>query len=212
MDIPVKKTLILDPLPLATRVEDEMRLYIVPAESGLYLRGSKKPAIIPGNRYFCKSKNQEKSNRLVAIYDVSDITGDVYNEFGEIVLPFRKKEFVSNEPLVPVRGLNIVYNYVEKVLNDRSEWVRSRRIHDLKSYLSEFIKPEYQEAADIYDHIHELLIDLRIDVNQFVGDDKWVMHFCKFVGNDICVEKTIDYRVYSWSREHFLELGSDYKL
>lgn len=54
--------------------------------------------------------------------------------------------------------------------------------------------------TDIRAQLTELVGDLCYDVEQFVGKDKWVMHFHHAHGPDVVVDKTIDFRIFDWER------------
>jgi hypothetical protein len=48
--------------------------------------------------------------------------------------------------------------------------------------------------------------DLVQQLLDFLGQDRWIMHFMKVNNTQVTVEKTIDYRIYSWMMEHGRDL------
>lgn len=67
-------------------------------------------------------------------------------------------------------------------------------------------KQYFYMSIDICDAILLQLNDLFKQLLEFLGTDRWIMHFTKSSNTQVSVEKTIDYRIYAWMLEH----GRDY--
>jgi hypothetical protein len=73
---------------------------------------------------------------------------------------------------------------------------------NLKAVIAEFVYPQYEAEDDILSMIEDHLLDFRTTILDFLGKDKWTMHFLKVNRGSLTIEKTVDYRIYSWMVEH----------
>lgn len=73
---------------------------------------------------------------------------------------------------------------------------------NLKAVIAEFVYPQYEGEDDILTMIEDHLLDFRTTILDFLGKDKWIMHFLKVNRGSLIIEKTVDYRIYSWMVEH----------
>ena len=214
MNIPIVETHAINPIEIAENVERLAREYLQPAKLGFYMKGGTTPVMVDGCYYFKKEVGPNGELVEIPILKIEDIKGNIFNQDAELIISSRNIALLSDEPTVPVQGLNMVSAFVQKHLDDHSAWSRKGPTQ-LEDIWAEYIKPEYlhtEKTHDLVESIAELMIDVRTDVNHFIGNDKWIMHFMRRRGKDLFVEKSIDYRIHQWSIEHQLELGSDYKL
>lgn len=72
--------------------------------------------------------------------------------------------------------------------------------------ITENDKALFYTSQDICDTIMLQLNDLVRQLTDFLGQDRWIMHFMKVDNVTVRIERTIDYRIYSWMREHGREL------
>jgi hypothetical protein len=68
--------------------------------------------------------------------------------------------------------------------------------------VTESDKHFFYMSIDICDSILNQLNDLFVQLLEFLNTDRWIMHFTKVSNTQVSVEKTIDYRIYSWMLEH----------
>ena len=107
---------------------------------------------------------------------------------------------------IPIVGLAIIEVMIDKILLENSEWTRLKSNRcTYQDIWHPFICNEYKNTVEVYDFIQDMLFELRNQITEFIGKDKWIMHFKKKVRNDLWIEKTIDYRIYSWHKEHSWE-------
>lgn len=204
---PVRKRLILDPIGPAWQVENTFARYLKPRLLGLWLPNRTTPTMVPGGLYFRSDKGQLEAVADFTAQALRALKGDILNLDGEVVLPAAIRLLLKDEPTLPVRGLEIVHGFVDKVLTGLSrQWCR-RAPPDLTVLWQEQLQAEafhsHEELLDVVDAINSMLGHLSHQIVEFVGyseDDKWVMHFQKTVGTDIHIERSIDFRVYDWSR------------
>lgn len=73
--------------------------------------------------------------------------------------------------------------------------------------LSDQDKEFFYAAQGICEAITLQITELMGQLTEFLGQDRWIMHFMKVDNTQVRVEKTIDFRIYSWMREHGSELA-----
>jgi hypothetical protein len=115
----------------------------------------------------------------------------------------KKSDAVENT--FPVVGLEIVKAYVNTLLTAKSGWLKLGN-YSASNEIYKFILPEYHHNDDVWAILSDILIEIRTDVNGFVGDDKFIMHFMRTRKTDIVIEKTIDYRIYDWMQKFGSEI------
>lgn len=73
---------------------------------------------------------------------------------------------------------------------------------NLKGVIADFVYPQYEAEDDILSIIEDYLLDFRTTILDFLGKDKWIMFFSKISRGKLIIERTVDYRIYSWMVEH----------
>lgn len=199
--IPVTKILLYSPTELGLFLEMSCAQWLMPNAAGLWLPGKATPAIIPGHLYHCRESNGELRFIEVSPEAIRQAKGDIYNADGELVLPQGVCDRVQGEPSMPVVGIRLVHAAIDKTLDDNSAWTRKTR-KDIVTLWDEMLLPQFRGNPDVAEAIYSYTFDLRQMVLDFIGGETWVMHFKKMRGADIVLEKTIDYRIFDWSRRH----------
>lgn len=111
---------------------------------------------------------------------------------------------VSNAlPLIPKTGIDIIVATVDSLLDWHAAW--NSICAPKHACWVKFIKPEFQDSKHISEitlKLDELLSDLFYDVEEFLGPDRWIVHFKRVTRAAIYIEKSIDYRIHQWMQEH----------
>jgi hypothetical protein len=203
----VTKRYIFDPLQLALMIEAVAGPYLrkIQYRAGAYIEGSDTPLIVFDRNYYCIKIDSHGISNKRLINCIGDISGNVFNGNGELVTTVRNTSFLLSEPTYPIRGIKIIQEYVNKILTDNSAWV-NRGPLPTSSLWHDYISHEYLNTGEVYDLIENLLVDVRVDLKDFIGDDRWFMFFQNMRVSDIIIERTCDYRVHSWMEEHGHEL------
>lgn len=196
MNVPTVKTYVLDCIEMATFLEIVMRDYFVPVTEGLYIEGELNPALVIGRAYF-----QLRDLQQTPLYDLDNIKGkgDITDIDGNVIVKNKQLETITNSPLTPIQGINIIVAYIEFLIDRNSAWSHNK-FRPLSSYINEYIKPEYHGVVEIYEKIDDLLIDLKISISKYLGDNRWIMFFLRRKNSDIFIDQSIDYRIYDWTR------------
>lgn len=80
----------------------------------------------------------------------------------------------------------------------RNQLAAQGRTYELATLERQLVQLE--SNAELRSKLVDATVDLRTEVQQFIGADKWVMHFHYLRGLDIVVEKTVDFRIFDWER------------
>lgn len=192
----IVQLMMIDPIEVATQIETVLQGVLATYKEGIYVGSGREPLFIPGHAYFRRQKN---NGDLIPIKNSTELLGDIYNNDGEFIARIYPGTRMDTHPLVPVRGLQIVTAFVEHVLHSCSVWSRNT------PKFSEMITPMFRPGVIVDDRIlvtlDGILIYLSNQVRQFVGNDKWIMHFVREMGTDIVVEKSIDYRIHYFNEK-----------
>jgi hypothetical protein len=163
------KIIIFDPLPLAAIVENIAQPYLRALDKVI----NKEPEYV-----------FDQYGRVVGTMDMLNAANGT-KQGRKIQAPY----------IYPTVGISIIKAYVDRILIHYSAWTK-QGTPTLQSIWSEFLIPEYEYTEDVYGLIENLLGELHTDIVNFIGDDKWHMHFLRMRNSDLMIEKTIDYRVH----------------
>ncbi len=201
------QTFFLPVFNYAFLIEKQYGELIIPPPVGIYRVGDIYPVITNNKKYY--SQRVTKNNQFITtpITDLNSVTDTVLDEIGNVILPAfvmkNKEQYLRNESTVPARGFMIVELLVKKYIESLAPWSKYSMYN---SKLASHFKPE---GSDLFNNgqIENLCKSLFMQVADFVGDDVWHIYFVKFIGLDLIIEKTIDYRISQWEQEH----GHEYK-
>lgn len=201
VNIPVTKLLIFETRQLAGLIEEEARAYLPPYPAGIYSPTCVKPLLIPGQLYYCRAENNSNTLVPVVIKTAADVTGDIFNADAKLLVAGGIRRLLSDAPQFPIHGCSMIKELVDCILEEESEFASPKRsctkIEDL--WPDRFIMQD-PALLDLKIRLHEQLTSISRMVREFVGKDKWVLHYAEVLGGDLAVRKTIDYRIWDWQR------------
>lgn len=219
----VTKQLLLDAKPVAEEIEARFGLYLLPPDCGLYLPTSLQPVMRAHEQYYQLMPVEGNLPTVEKIHVQADIKGAVYNLDAERVVPAGQVKRLSAQPQLPVRGLQVVFAAVDHTLRQHAAWAK-KPVGHCGAFLAEYLKEDYhqclpedeadleflrrkgyplqrlQRNSELREQLTDALVEIREQVRQFIGQDRWVMHFHYAQGLDIVVDKTIDFRIFDWER------------
>lgn len=191
----------------AVMIENQFGDVLMPATIGVYKVGDIYPSIIPGKQYYSQKINKFNQSVTIPIVDINKVSETVIDESGNVIIPkgmmLNKENYLRNEPSVPSRGLIIIELMIKRYIESISPWVKYSMYNN--KIISNF-KPEGVELF-IDGHIDKICESLFTQVSNFIGNDVWFIYFVKYLGLDIIIEKTMDFRTHQWMQEH----GHEYK-
>jgi hypothetical protein len=209
-----KEVIIIDLLDKAMNLKDEQLKALIDPPRGIYIKGSLKPYIVEGKRYFPKSifelsdDNVIRSNYRFNIEEVLTFKEDIYDEEGNVVISEQllktKSKYMSLSPDIPVIAIEVAVVLVVNYLNNICPYTRGVRTNCLEN----LIRPEYSNyiTTEEYESAYEKLLNT---VFEFVGIDTWFIYFHRLKGTSLIIEKVIDYRIYRYHEIMYEEQCSD---
>ncbi len=196
--IPVISQYVVDAVPTAIYLESVMGEAAKPAPTGVYLKNSIAPVIVPGKQYMQRVKNKTGFEDR-SIGNIDEVVGNVYTLDGELVLHKSQIKEISLIPQLPVIGIRLLTDMAKAVVVEESSWLKGASVPTSK-ILRDYLQPHYLEDIDLCDRIMSASFDFRHSIRNYIGKDGWIMHFVKSRNTDIIVEKSCDYRIYDWNR------------
>lgn len=220
-EIPTTAAILFDPLSMARTIENTANADWVDYPDGFYLPGLSYPSIKPGETYIIQDPFGNKvAASFSKIEDLQKCKDTVYNSAGTLLVVGKlHHNKLKEQPHVPVHGLRCIDAAIADTLDARAQWRPARQLHRIEHELEKMLKfpdeaiwhhlsrterehrrDNHRETiADVARQVDNIITDLRNEVQAFIGDDEWVMHFLNNRGRDRVIEKTIDFRVYDWT-------------
>lgn len=223
-----KETLVLDILDFAMMLpEDPLLKALKEPPEGIYLTSSVDPICYKDEVYYKRSLFQKGIKEPLTLRQILSSNEDVVNAAGEIVLSIHTlithKRFFKLEPTLPSiaikAGIAVVLAYLDNLCPythvNRIGYRLENLVKDeyqeifLDHHLSQLSPSQYRDPAqriefarkfnlwDEYALGFETLLD---KVMTFAGHDNWHIYFYTVKGGTLVIEKTCDYRVYSWHK------------
>ena len=195
----VTKTMVLDIAELSQFLESGIGEYLRPEEAGWWLPYNLEPILKEGRPYYV----QDKSRGLVKLDPTQRPAGlDVYDRHADILVTAEQTRLLKDAPHPhPARCVKLIKASANLLIDMHAAWGEQYE-KDLQDVIRDFVYPQYEESEDILSMIADHLLDFRTTIRDFLGKDKWIMHFLKVNRGSLTIEKTVDYRIYSWMVEH----------
>lgn len=196
------QTFFLPVFNYAILIERQYGDFIIPAPVGIYKVGDIYPCIQNNKRYYSQKISKTNQCNSCLVTDINKVNDTIIDESGNLVIPAyvmkNKEQYLRNEPTVPARGLMIVELLVKRYIESISPWVRH------STYNSKILNHFKPEGIDLFNsgEIDLLCNSLFAQVSDFIGLDVWHIYFVKFMGLDLLIEKSRDFRVVQWEEEH----------
>ena len=164
---------------------------------GLYLPGKAEPFISDSSVLFLKS---DPKPFTILTKDINTIEEDIYNRSGICVLPLKSaprcKENILSRPTLPVMEITLLRYFFEHIVHSRCRWaVRT----GTENKILQCFKPEYRYLYTEF-HIEDTIDKSREILINFIGDDVWNYYFFKMYNANLIIEKSVDHRIYEWTK------------
>lgn len=165
-----------------------------PNPKGIYTLNSLWPVIGESTKIF------DKNGRPLDYDRVEELKTSVFNENGKLLInEYILKNLphtVNRHGFYPISALQLLKHIVDKAMRAycqyASPFTNDSAVHN---YIT-------SESSDLLTsgQLENYVIDVNEEIFNFVCDDRWNIYFTKVKRDNLYIEKTIDYRIYDWTR------------
>lgn len=186
-------SLLLSVLNIANIIEACYGQYLIHPQEGYYLPHSLEP--IPTELYIV---NKTKTALIPYTGDIRKLTCSIYDKYSNIIandsIMKEQEKYLFSTPKLPVQGLKMVKALVENRVECFLPWVKYQTS---QRYIYNLLK---SSDIDIFENgsLDRLMESIYQMLDDFIKRDIWFIYFIKYIGLDLIVEKTIDFRVKEW--------------
>ena len=186
-------SLILSVLNIANIIESCYGQYLIHPQAGYYLPHSLEP--IPTEIFIV---NKTKTALIPYNGDIRKLKCSIYDKYSNIIasdsIMSEQDKYLSSTPKLPVQGLKMVKALVETRIECFLPWVKYQTS---QRYIYNLLR---NSDIDIYENgsLDRLMESIYQMLDDFIKRDIWFIYFIKYVGLDLVVEKTIDFRIKEW--------------
>lgn len=209
--------IVIDLVPYAMDLSEDLQSALKEPVDGLYLPGSVEPLFVSGENYLVCSKRkfypvtyQDIVSHVVKTWETGStqrtlLQGDLYNESGNLVIRRPLFERVAGRlkfgPTVPLAGCEMVIAVALDYLNTLSPYTSVALRHYRLPLL---VKEERQELLEKQSY-ETALDDMILEIMKFVGRDTWSLYSYRVVGTTLLIDKGLDFRIFDWHRREIEE-------
>lgn len=198
----VVQTCMCDALFLSFTLEREFDQILLPYKEGIYRINGLTPAVAASEQCFIPQKIGRTIGLVEIPYsELAHCNESVYNKHGKMLIHNsemrRKKELLSLEPTLPVRGFRLLRDYIDYVVHQELRWCKSDYAEQ-RLYRNNILP-----NIDISELIIALNCSLRSTrrlVLDFVENSEWNHYRVYIDDNNLVVDKCGDYRICEWYR------------
>ena len=192
----------INPLPTAFVIEKILGDYLVPPPEGIYTLGQAVPVMLPGRPYFQQRRDAQGAQQRSVVARIEDIQPGtpVIDDEGDVAVTVSQIPFLSQASPYPVRAIEIIECTLRDVLGHYGSPDDQRHNTDPCALYLDLVRPDYRRELEIVDQILLLVSDLRSQVREFAGHDRWIIHFLRRQRTTMIIEQSIDWRIVQYYR------------
>lgn len=194
------QVLVLPIFSTAALLEQQFGDFFQPPTEGIYKVGETQPCMFVNRLYHSEKLLPGGSSIKSPITNFDKTFSHVVDNDGNLIIPEYmmkdKKRFLSTYPTVPARGIMLVEMLV-------CSHIESMCIHTKHFHFKQKIDQQLLDSGLYlhYDgHLGKVCSSLFNQIDYFMENDLWHIYFTKRIQQDLYVEKTIDFRIYEWTK------------
>lgn len=202
IEYPVIRSLVIDPLPTAFVIERILGEYLIPPPDGIYTLGHAVPVMRPDRSYYQQRMDAQRGLQRFVVTRIEDIQpgAPVIDTEGEVAVTVSQIPFLSHVSPYPVRAIEIIERTLSEVLRHYGDPADRRHNTDPCTLYLDLVRPQWRQALEIVDQVLLLVSDLRSQVKEFAGHDRWIIHFLRRQRTTMIIEQSIDWRIVQYYR------------
>lgn len=205
--------LVLDIEDVSLQVERVLQGFIAEPTPGLYVYNSSQPLLDFTKVYYSVDTVYKRDTnkvihtpRRLNFDEIINPTGKVFDQDMQLVIDFsRNKIPLSNGPTSPFIAFRILQLFASTVVYNKVEWGSFPKMNT-EDFLEQL---EYQDLVnldgkeltdkvyfDIIDKLECILMDVRTNINDFMGKDVYNCYDIELKDNLLYITKMSDYRIH----------------
>lgn len=178
--------------------------HMFPYERGLYVPTNASPVIRAGVTYRVANQHGEDTvyHGDTLIDNPKLIVGNVFSDKDELVLPVRAVRLLAATPYLPHRSFLMISTIVERILYNHFVYTKVKKEGYMDIVEAQLVKGLSNELINnIYGEVIRILQPLIHNVEEFMADDNFHVHFQTLQGTDLMIEKSVDYRIHVFNEK-----------
>ena len=185
---------------LHTQMGDKLK----PNPEGIYVRGKLFPIIVPKDKLFLLD-----SGKPIEYKDLNEVNEGVCDQQGKLLISKEimkmKHKLLSYSGFYPVSALQVLKANVD--LNVR-RYCRFAAPFTNESVAVSYLKPEYRDllSSGFFDDYTSEVLNQAFE---FISKDTWRIYFTKVMADSLYIERSVDYRIYDWTKTQYDKLHPD---
>lgn len=174
---------------------------LIPNPEGIYLRTELEPKIRPGMKVI-----GERSHKEYAYKDLGKADEGLRNESGDILIPeyavLNKETMLSQTGFYSISAINLIKAAID--INLRRMCKYAIPFTNINNAVGKCLKPDYAHLLN-EDAFNAFIETPLSQLDQFIKDDNWNIYLSRVKTTSLYIEKTVDYRIYEWTRMQYEE-------
>lgn len=187
--------LLLNIVDQAYKLDEDMHRYLIYPELAVYHKHGIEPILKPGKRYYT-SKGLECDEPLEKLDGLDE---NIYDELGNVVIPRYivryQSKWLTNRPKLPISAMKVIQLSIEEYISDTTTYNDVYLDYRLSEVLN-------GPGMDAYQHkeFDKYVSTFFNAIEEFIAADRCHLYFCELRSADLLIRKTIDFRIYDWTR------------
>lgn len=201
-EYPKTATWWLNLLPSAVLLDQQYGECFEPIRTGIYKVGDVDPTLDPTHTYYSEVTDAKGKRYLSPINDFVSVNQHVLDANGNLIIADymmkNKERYLSLVSTIPARAVLLTELLVRDYLESLSQIPKASHY---APKISQMILPNhFYLYTDGY--LLNTIRSLREQIGSIVGNDTWHLYFLSRHNTDLCIEKTIDYRIWYYNKHH----------
>jgi len=210
----IERRLTIPLLSCAQQLEDLIGDRMRPYDKGLYIPINSSPIILPHQQYiqYARDGSVVKVIGQQLLDNRNLIIGDIFTDKDELVLPYRARALLADKPYLPHRAFLLIQNLIERQLQNHFMLTKIKNTGVIDIIRNHLVPGSFPAACDmtehqdneldkIYDEVMRIIHPVQSMIDDFMGNDHYKVHLQVLHGEEVSIEKTIDYRIHVYNEK-----------
>lgn len=198
-NLPIEEILSIDLESIGVDIELLLGERIAPPPKGIYIYTKLEPIMKDGEMYYHKD-----GDKYVQVDDINKLKTSIYNSDYRVIIPksfmLNKERYLSNESLLPYRGIKIAELLIKDHVFSLLEY--SNRTSNLHNQINSHLINVSDETVytEIISKLDDIIPDLIYTISMFINKHTWHIYTIRIKDKMLRIEKNADWRVVEYYR------------